>query len=149
MRKRNPNPCFGKGDRMKTIKTIRSRIPFGVLLIAAFYLFGAILLLITFFTNRVSVSRTIAASHGLSPAADGFILPIVAGLALLISYGLFTRSRWGYYLTIIYLVFFGCVSLWLISQKVQQPYIGNLIWSVLVLIYLVWKRRYFLDAKNN
>jgi hypothetical protein len=138
-----------KDNRMKKVKSIRKHIPVGVLLIAAFYLFGAIVLIINLFTNRVAVSRNIAASHGLSPAVDGCILPIVASLALLISYGLFTRSRWGFFLTIIYLLFFGSVSLWMLSQRVQQPYIGNLIWSLLVLIYLVWKRKYFISAETN
>jgi hypothetical protein len=133
---------------MKKIKSMRTRIPVGVLLIAAIYLFGAIVLLISHFTHRVAVSRSIAAAHGLSPAADGFILPIVAGIALLISYGLFNRSRWGYFLTISYLLFFGGASLWMLSQRVQQPFIGNFIWSLLVLIYLTWKRKYFIGAKT-
>jgi hypothetical protein len=130
----------------KMINPTHQRIPVGVLVIASFYLFGAIVLLISLFTNPIGVSRSIADAHGLSPAVDGFILPVVAGIALLIAYGLFTRAQWGYFLSLAYLLIFGCVSLWLLSQRVQQPYIGNAIWSFSVLVYLAWKRRDFLKT---
>ena len=126
-------------------KSIHPRPPIGVLLIAGFYLFGAGMLLISLFTNPVAVSRSIADAHGLTSAADTVILPIAAGIALLIAYGLLAGARWGYYLTLSYLIIFGGISLFLMGQSVQQPYIGNSTWTVLVLIYLVWKRKYFLS----
>jgi hypothetical protein len=124
----------------------RTRTPLGGVLIAGFYLIGAIVLLISIFTNPTAVSRTIADVHGLPPAADAGILPIVAGVALLIAYGLYTKTRWGYFLTMIYLLIFGGINFWLMSQNFQQPYIGNSTWSVLVLFYLAWKRKYFLST---
>jgi hypothetical protein len=106
-------------------KTTGTQKPIGVLLIAAFYLLGALLLLISLITNPNAVSRTIADAHGLPPAADTFILPGVASVGILIAYGLFTRRRWGYFFTITYLLLFGSVNFWLMSQDLQQPYIGN------------------------
>lgn len=126
-------------------KSIQLRIPIGVLLIAGFYLFGAIVLLISLFTNPVAVSRSIADAHGLTSAADTVIIPIVAVIALLMAYGLLAGARWGYLLTVVYLVIFGGISLFLMGQSMQQPYIGNSTWSVLVLLYLVWKRKYYLS----
>ncbi len=128
---------------MNKTNSIRPQIPVGVFLIAGFYLFGAIVLLIGFFTNLTAVSRSIAGAHGLPPAVDAYILPVVACIALLIAYGLFTRARWGYFLTLTYLIIFGCINFWLMTQSMQQPYIGNSTWSVLALLYLTWKRKYF------
>jgi hypothetical protein len=122
------------------IDTNRRPVPMGVLLIAAFYLFGAAVLLVSLFTNPVEVSSTIAAAHGLSAAAGTWILPVVAALAVLIAYGLLTGSRWGFFVTIIYTVIFGSVSIWLLIQNFEQPYIGNATWCFLVLVYLTAKR---------
>ncbi|MEJ2600440.1 MAG: hypothetical protein P8Z00_19045, partial [Anaerolineales bacterium] len=94
-------------------------------------------------TNPVGVSHSIAGAHGLPSAVEPVVLPIIAGSALLIAYGLYKRSRWGYFLTMTYLVLFGGVSFWLLSQSMQQPYIGNCTWAVSVIFYLLWKRQYF------
>ena len=131
------------------IHSSRTRTPIGIFLIAGFYLFGAIVLLISLFTNPSDVSRAIADAHGLSPAADRVVLPIVASIALLIAYGLFARTRWGYFFTVAYLTVFEGVSLWLMSQNMQQPYIGNFTWSVLALLYLIWKRSHFLGTNER
>jgi hypothetical protein len=128
------------------INLARHHVPVGVQIIAVFYLFGAIVLLISLFTNPVGVSRSMADAHGLSPAADPFIVPVVAGIALLIAYGLFVQARWGCFLTLAYLIIFGSVSLWLLIQRAEQPYIGNAIWSFSVLVYLMWKRKNFLET---
>lgn len=131
------------------IHSSRTRTPIGILLIAGFYLFGAIVLLVSIFTNPGGVSRAIADAHGLPPAADPVILPIVAGIALLMAYGLVERARWGYFFTIAYLIAFGGVSLWLMSQNMQQPYIGNFTWSILALLYLLWKQSHFLGTNER
>jgi hypothetical protein len=83
----------GKDGRSAMIKTHLRRTPLDVLLIAGFYLFGAVVLLISMFTNLAGVSRTIAEAHGLPPAFDTMILPAVTVLAVLMAYGLVTVSR--------------------------------------------------------
>jgi hypothetical protein len=123
----------------------RKTTPLGVFLIAGFYLFGAIVLVVSLLTNPAAVGRGIADAHGLPPAADAIVLPVIAGTALLIAFGLLTRARWGFALSLTYLTLFGCVSFWLMSQSMQQPYIGNATWSVMALVYLIWRRRYFLS----
>lgn len=128
------------------MKTNLRRTPLGVLLIAGFYLFGAVVLLVGMFTNPLEVSRTIADAHGLPPAFDAMILPAVAVLAVLIAYGLVTLSRWGFFLTLIYLAVFGLISVWLMVGNMQQPYIGNATWSLLALTYLIAKRDSFLKT---
>jgi hypothetical protein len=129
--------------------------PLGVLLIAGFYAFGAVVLLISLFINPIVVSRIIAERHGLLPSIGTMILPIVAALGLIIAYGLYSLSRWGFFLTIVYLIYFGGISIGLgglnfaqTGQEAFQAYFGNLIWSVLVIVYLLVVRRRFLAPKN-
>lgn len=127
------------------------RIPFGVLFIAAFYTFGAIFLFINIFTNPVGASREIAKVHGLSPIMGSEVLVTVGVLGLLIAYGLVRLSRWGYILTVLYLLYLATISTIMGGFTFLSPgnadkqiYFGNLLWSVMVLVYLfVVRRRFF------
>ena len=123
-----------------------SNVPLGVMLIAAFYTFGAIVLLVSSFTNPVGVSREIALAHGLPPTMGVEILLAVAALALAIAYGLFSLSRWGFFLTIAYLLYFGAANL-LVTDSVWTVHEGNALWAVLVVIYLLVVRRHFLSTQ--
>jgi hypothetical protein len=125
-------------------------IPLGVQLISAFYVFGAGILLLCLFTNPVAVASTIAERHGLAPSTGAWILPVIAGLALVIAYGLWSLSRWGFYLTLAYLVYFGIVSIVLSGlnsaltyAETVQVYFGNFLWSALIVTYLIWRRKRF------
>ncbi len=128
-------------------------IPLGVLLLAAFYMFGALVLLISIFINPVGVSKAIALAHALSPTMGTEVLLAVAALALVLAYGLISLSRWGFILTLAYSLYIGVVSLvmgglsfaW-IGQPEMQIYFGNLLWSALATIYLLTVRRRFLSA---
>ncbi len=132
------------------------RKPLGVLLIAGFYAFGAIVLLFSLFINPTAVGRVISERHGLLPGFDTVFVLIIAALGLVIAYGLYSLSRWGFFVTIAYLIYFGGVSIALgglnfalSSQEALQTYFGNLLWSLLVIIYLVIVRRRFLSPKNT
>ena len=133
----------------------RERKPLGVLLIAGFYAFGAIVLLFGLFINPTERSQVIAERHGLLPSSGIAILPVVAALGLVMAYGLYSLSRWGFFLTIVYLIYFGGVSIALgglnfvlTGQDALQAYFGNLLWSVLTIAYLIIVRRHFLTRKN-
>ncbi len=124
--------------------------PLGVTLISAFYVFGAAVLLIALFLNPAEVSAAIAQRHGLSPDVGVAILPVVALLGLAIAYGLYSLSRWGLALTLVYLAYFGVVSLlggaltWTASgQPIEPIALGNFTWSALVIVYLLLNRRRF------
>jgi hypothetical protein len=134
----------------------RRRIPLGVVLIAGFYVFGAMVLIASMFTNPAETSRFMAERHGLPPTIGVAVLPIVAALALVIAYGLYSLSRWGFYLTLAYLLYFGGVSLTksdltsaFAGDATMQVYFGNLLWSTLVVIYLFIKRRHFLRTPRE
>jgi hypothetical protein len=128
----------------------RQQIPLGVILIAGFYVFGALLLLISLFSNPSEVSRQIAESQGIPVSIGPLILPLTAAFALLIAYSLFSLSTWGFFLTLLYLMYFGSISFLLADKQGTQPYLGNLWWSLLVIrwsllviIYLLIKRKHF------
>ena len=127
------------------------KLPFGVLFISLFYAFGAVVLLIAAVTNPVEMSREIAVRHGLPSDVGIAALLGVAALGFAISYGLATLSRWGWILTMAYVLYFGGVSVVLggldfleSSDPAQQTYFGNLVWSAIVFVYLLLKRRHFL-----
>jgi Na+/melibiose symporter-like transporter len=121
----------------------RPNRPLGIILIAGFYVFGAIVLLVSMFTMPEAVSRQIAERQGLPVNIGISALLLTAILALFIAYGLFSLSSWGFYLTLIYLTYFGGISFLLGGKSGIQPYLGNLLWSILVIVYLLFKRKSF------
>jgi hypothetical protein len=100
------------------------------------------------FTNYAGVAEQITLVHGLPVSLKMITLPSVVILAIGISYGLFSLSRWGFYLTIIYLIYFGAISLLLSMPFGQQTFMGNFMWSVLVVTYLLFKRQIFTQPGN-
>jgi hypothetical protein len=140
-------------DKMKTLKL--TNLPIGILLIASFYVFGAFVLIINIFTNPVGVRETVARAHGFSSIIGVESALVVAVLALILAYGLIHLSRWGFILTFVYSLYLCAVSLvmgglsfaW-IGQPETQVYFGNLLWSALVIIYLLIVRRRFFEAKS-
>ena len=125
------------------MQKLKVNIPFGLLLIAIFYTFGAAVLLILMFEIPLQTSKAIAKAHGLPTSIGNWILPIIAVIALLIAYGLFSLSRWGYVLSILYLAYFGSVNGLILITHADSIYLGNLLWSLLVIIYLILVRRSF------
>jgi len=133
--------------------TIRKTFPLGVYLLAAFYLFGALVLLIGTPTGLVDARMAIARAHGLPGLAGNALVLVVALLALVLGYGLISLSRWGYFLTIAYALYLVVISLALGAldfplrgEEEAQIYFGNLLWSLLVVVYLFLARRHFLSG---
>src|SRR5688500_7819777 len=90
---RRPTPSRERHTVMTITTTPRTtdtrrRPPLGVRVIAGFYVFGAIVLLVGMLTNPGEISRVIAERHALPPDTGVVLLPVVAGLALAIAYGL-------------------------------------------------------------
>jgi hypothetical protein len=132
------------------------RVPLGVLLIAGFYAFGAIVLVLSIRMNPARMSRVMAERHMLSPSIGRVILPAVAALGVAVAYGLHSLSRCGFFLTISYLIYFGGAGLALgglhlasTGEAAVQLYFGNTIWSMLVVSYLVVRRKHFLPPKKE
>ena len=122
--------------------------PIGVLLIASFYILGAIVLVVLRFTNPEQAAVVIAERHGLPASTGSWILPMVAGIGLLIAFGLLSLSRWGFFLAIAYLLHFGTVNLYMSNAAWVTVNCGNSIWSSLVIGYLILvRKRFFTEGK--
>ena len=122
---------------------LKPRVPLGVVLIASFYVFGVLVLVLSLVTNPQEVSRQIAQRQGLPSSWGMIVLPLTAVLVLVLAYGLYSLSRWGFALTLLYLTYIGSVSFFLGGQQGTQPYLGNLLWSLLVVSYLLLMRKRF------
>jgi hypothetical protein len=128
--------------------------PLSIMLIAGFYIFGAIVLLISQFVNSTEASKLIAEVHGVSPLVDKGIFPVIAALALIISYSLFSLSKWGYVLTLAYVLYTGIIGLIqgglefaVTGDTSHQVFFGSILWSVLVVTCLIAARHHFFRTR--
>lgn len=126
---------------------VKATVPLGVLLIGSFYAFGAIVLLVFLVLNPAQTSSFIAVRHGLPVSTGNWILPVMACLALMIAFGLNSLSKWGYMLTIGYLLYFGSVNGVMYIEQASWTFLGNVIWSFLVILYLILVRKRFFEKK--
>ncbi|MDQ0226206.1 hypothetical protein [Metabacillus niabensis] len=119
--------------------------PLGVSLISYFYIFGAIVLLFTaIFYNAEANSIGISERFGLPNVPERLMRVIVALFSLVMVYGYIRLKKWGFWIMITYSVIFGIISSLLITQQSQQPYTGNLIFSIVVVAYTIYvKKAYF------
>ncbi len=126
-----------------------SKIPLGVILISAFYIFGAAVLLIFWIVNPEPAARAIAIRHGLPASTGSWILPVVAGIGLLMAFSLVSLSRWGFWLTIVYSLYFLIVNRYMSGARWVSVYCGDAIWAFLVIGYLVLARKHFFGERET
>ncbi|RBP06211.1 hypothetical protein DET59_103343 [Rossellomorea aquimaris] len=71
-------------------------------------------------------------------------------VSLWMVYGYMRMKIWGFWLMIMYSVLFGFISFLLLTNEPQQPIIGNVVFSVMVLIYTIYVREaFFKTAPRN
>lgn len=123
--------------------------PLGVTLISYFYIFGAIILLSTaIFYDPNANSIGIAERFGLHSISERLMRVILALFSLVIVNGYIRLKKWGFWIMITYSIIFGAISSALISNQTPQPYTGNMIFSIIVLIYTIYVKKVFF-YKNN
>ncbi|MBU3142713.1 hypothetical protein [Clostridium sp. CF012] len=120
--------------------------PLGITLIGDFYIFGAIVLIITLFTNTTE-QYGIAVRFGLSNVPEVIMKIFVSIIFLIMTYGYLKLKKWGYWFMVFYSIYFLVVSITLSQQYNQRLFYGNVIWSITVLIYTLSKRKYFSKEK--
>lgn len=120
--------------------------PLGITLIGYFYIWGAVALIITLFTSGTE-QFGIAVRFGVPNAPENIMRVLVSIISLIMAYGYLKLEKWGYWFMLIYTIYFLVVSITLAQQYNQQPFYGNIIWSIIVLIYTLSKRKYF-NKKN-
>ncbi|SDL05590.1 hypothetical protein [Natronincola ferrireducens] len=117
--------------------------PKGVTFIGYFYIFGAIALLLSLVLGTKQ-DVPIGLRFGMPHVPENVIVPFIVVLSLVISYGYLTLKKWGYWLMILYSLLFLLISLSLLIEYNTQPFIGNTIWSIFVIIYTSRKKKAFL-----
>jgi len=120
--------------------------PLGITLIGGFYVFGALVLIITLFTNATD-KFGIAFRFGLPNIPEDIMRVIVSIVFLVMAFGYLNLKKWAFWLMVTYTVYFLAVSIILSQQYNEQLFYGNAIWSSIVLIYTLRKRKYFYKNK--
>lgn len=108
--------------------------------IGYFYVFSSILILLTIFVKQ---DIPINVRFGLENIPNVLVVPIVAIISSVMAYGYLKMTKWGYWFTVIYSTLFMCISFTLINNVGGQPFIGNAIWSIIVLVYTILIRKKF------
>ncbi|KLU63742.1 hypothetical protein DEAC_c43450 [Desulfosporosinus acididurans] len=123
--------------------------PLGLILIGSFYIFGAFVLILTLFTNATE-QFGIAVRFGLPNVPENIMKVFVSIISLVMAYGYLELKKWGYWFSIVFNIYFLIVSISLYLQYSQQygqygrqPFLGNALWSIAVLIYTL-KIKHFL-----
>lgn len=121
--------------------------PLGVSLISYYYIFGAIALVVTSIIYNPSANVIgIADRFGLTSFPERLFRIVLAVFTLILIYGYMGLKRWGFWLMVVYSILFGVISSLLITNQTLQPFLGNLIWSLIVLVYTIYNRKAFLKA---
>ena len=126
------------------------KTPIGVTLISYFYLFGAGILVITaIFYDADANTIGMAERFGLPYAPERLMRVLVALLSFVLVYGYIRLTNWGYWFMIAYSVIFGCISAFLVSNPSPQPFLGNMILSIVVLMYTLYVRKSFQQTSKQ
>lgn len=124
--------------------------PLGITLISYFYIFGSVILLLSaLFFNVDDGEVGIAARFGILSFPEQLFRIIVAISSLVIITGYLRLKRWGFWLMILYSFIFGIISYILLLSYNQQPFLGNTIWSIIVLIYTFYVRKSFFQVVED
>ncbi|MGE7918217.1 hypothetical protein ACQKM9_04605 [Viridibacillus sp. NPDC093762] len=123
--------------------------PIGVKLISFFYIFGAVVLLLTsIFYNHEQNVIGIAKRFGVPNAPERILRIILALLTFVMVYGYANLKKWGYWSMIAYSILFGLLSMTLMTTQNIQPFLGNMIWSLIILIYSICIKAAFFKSKE-
>ncbi|WP_458353618.1 hypothetical protein [Peribacillus frigoritolerans] len=119
--------------------------PLGVTLISYFYILGAIFLLLSsIFYDSNANQIGIATRFGLSTVPEQLIRVLAALTSLIIVFGYLRLKKWGFWMMLVYSLFFLVINFSLSLTYNQQPYTGNIIWSILVISYTIYVNKYFI-----
>lgn len=114
----------------------------GIKLIGYFYIFGAIVLLMSF---GVKQDIPINVRFGISEIPEVLVRVFLIAFSFIMAFGYIKLTKWGYWTMIIYSILFLIISLNGISNLNAQPFIGNAIFSIIVLIYTFVNRELFVN----
>ena len=124
--------------------------PLGISFISWFYMFGACILFITVVMKHTETDQFgMNDRFGLPEIPEPLMRMMVAVITFIIIFGYYRLRKWGFWLMIAYSVGFGAVSMKLLLADNQQPFIGNVIWSMVVFIYTLMVRKSFFHTHQT
>ncbi|MFT8311104.1 MAG: hypothetical protein ABF629_08065 [Sporolactobacillus sp.] len=122
--------------------------PLGISLISYFYILGSLVLIFTaIFYDADANPINITIRFALPSSYDRLFRVVLALATLIMIYGYMKLRKWGFWAMISYSFLFGAISLALSLAHYQQPFIGNMIWSILVLLYTIHTREAFFQKQ--
>lgn len=119
--------------------------PIGISLIGYFYIFGAIVLILT---SGIKQQIDINVRFGVPFLPEIAVRIFIAVFSIIMAYGYLNLKKWGYWTMIIYSIVFSIISANQVNIYHSQPFIGNIIFSLIVLLYTFIKRHSFYDRVN-
>jgi len=123
---------------------LQAKRPVFLTFVGYFYIFGSFILLLSL---GVDQEVGLAVRFGIPNIPETLVRVFVAIISLVMAYGYLKLKAWGYWVAMIYSALFLVMSLSLLTIYNNQPFIGNAIWSAIVLVYTFMKRKYFI-SKN-
>lgn len=124
--------------------------PLGISLIGYFYIFSVFVLILSlFFFDLTANEFGIAARFGLPGVPENIMRVLVSITTLIMIYGYMRLQKWGYWFMMLYSLYFAGVSIYMSMHYHQQPFYGNAIWSLIVLIYTFWKSKSFIHKNSQ
>lgn len=114
--------------------------PSGVSLIGFFDIFSAVVLILTLGMEQ---EININVRFGVPFLPETAVRIFVAIFTIIMAYGYLNLKKWGYWTMVIYSIVFAIISINQVNTYHSQPFIGNAIFSLIVLFYTVIKRHSF------
>ena len=118
--------------------------PIGIKLIGGFQIFGALAIL---FSLNVQQTPPFNIRFGVPLIPEIVVKLCIVVFAIIIAYGYLMQLKWGYWSMLIYSILFCCISLSQITKYGSQPFIGNAIYAVIVIIYTIFHSKCFLKEE--
>jgi hypothetical protein len=115
--------------------------PIGITFISGYQMLGVFAVL---FTLNSQQNPPLSIRFGVPFIPEILVKICVVIFAIIIAYGYFIQSKWGYWSMLIYSVLFCCVSIFQVNKYGSQPFIGNAIYAAIVIIYTVSHSKYFI-----
>ncbi len=123
--------------------------PIGVTIISCLYIFAmAVLIFITFFYHQFKMNFGFAEHLGIPNFPEELLRVLLAIVTLVIIYGYMNLKTWGFWMMILYSISFGIISYLILLSYNKQLFIGNFIWSAIVLLYSLLVHKSFFHLKD-
>ncbi len=124
--------------------------PIGITLISYIYIFGiATLIATTFFFDQIASNIEFVEKLGLPNFPEELFRVVIAIATLIIIYGYMNLKPWGFWLMILYCISFGAISYLIILSYNKQLFIGNFVWSSIVLVYSLAVHKKFFNKNET